>query len=70
MRGRWIPRYYDGYKGPITPASSAVAANYTIVDMFASVATGNATPEAAAKHGCETSRAVLQKPQLTDARRR
>jgi multiple sugar transport system substrate-binding protein len=41
--------YYDGYKGPITPASSAVAANYTVVDMFASVVTGNATPEAAAK---------------------
>ena len=41
--------YYDGYKGPVTPASSAVTANYTIVDMFASVATGNATPENAAK---------------------
>ncbi len=41
--------YYDGYSGPITPAASAVTANYTIVDMFASVATGNATPEAAAK---------------------
>jgi multiple sugar transport system substrate-binding protein len=26
-----------------------VAANYTVVDMFASVATGNATPEEAAK---------------------
>ena len=44
-----LDRRSDGYKGPITPASSAVAANYTIVDMFASVATGNATPEAAAK---------------------
>jgi multiple sugar transport system substrate-binding protein len=42
-------QYYDGYKGPISPASSAVAANYTVVDMFASVATGNATPEEAAK---------------------
>lgn len=41
--------YYDGYKGPVTPASSAVTANYTVVDMFASVVTGNATPEAAAK---------------------
>jgi multiple sugar transport system substrate-binding protein len=45
--------YYDGYKGPITPASSAVAANYTIVDMFAEVATGNATPEGAAKRAAE-----------------
>lgn len=41
--------YYDSYKGPISAASSAVAANYTLVDMFASVATGNATPEAAVK---------------------
>ncbi|MGH7152369.1 MAG: extracellular solute-binding protein, partial [Acetobacteraceae bacterium] len=41
--------YYDGYAGPISAAASAVVANYTIVDMFASVATGNATPEAAAK---------------------
>jgi multiple sugar transport system substrate-binding protein len=41
--------YYDSYHGPISAASSAVAANYTLVDMFASVATGNATPEAAVK---------------------
>ena len=41
--------YYDGYSGPITAAASSVVANYTIVDMFASVATGNSTPEAAAK---------------------
>jgi multiple sugar transport system substrate-binding protein len=41
--------YYDGYAGPVTAASSAVTANYTIVDMFAAVATGNATPESAAK---------------------
>jgi multiple sugar transport system substrate-binding protein len=45
--------YYDGYKGPVTPASSAVAANYTLVDMFASVVTGNATPEAAAKRAAQ-----------------
>jgi multiple sugar transport system substrate-binding protein len=41
--------YYDGYKGPISASTSAVSANYTLVDMFASVATGNATPEAAVK---------------------
>ena len=41
--------YYDGYKGPISASSSAVSANYTVVDMFASVVTGNATPEAAVK---------------------
>ena len=41
--------YYDGFKGPISAASSSVIANYTMVDMFASVATGSMTAEAAAK---------------------
>jgi multiple sugar transport system substrate-binding protein len=41
--------FYEGYRGPITPASSAVSANYTVVDMFASVASGASSPEAAAK---------------------
>ena len=45
--------YYDGYKGPVTSASSAVTANYTVVDMFASVVTGNATPESAAKRAAK-----------------
>lgn len=40
--------YYDGYKGPIGANSSALAANYIIVDMFAKAATGNATPAEAA----------------------
>jgi multiple sugar transport system substrate-binding protein len=42
-------QFYDGYKGPISPASSAVAANYTTVDMFASVVSGAASPESAVK---------------------
>ncbi len=45
--------YYDGFKGPVTAASSAVTANYIVVDMFASVVTGNATPEAAAKQAAK-----------------
>ncbi len=45
--------YYDGYKGPVTPASSAVTANYTVVDMFASVVTGNATPQDAIKRAAQ-----------------
>jgi multiple sugar transport system substrate-binding protein len=47
--------YYDGFKGPISPASSAVAANYTVVDMFASVVTGAATPEDAAKQAAQAA---------------
>ncbi|HXT80469.1 MAG TPA: extracellular solute-binding protein [Acetobacteraceae bacterium] len=53
--------YYDGYKGPVTPASSAVTANYTIVDMFASVVTGNATPEAAAKRAAQQAERYYKK---------
>jgi multiple sugar transport system substrate-binding protein len=52
--------YYDGYAGPISASSSAVAANYTLVDMFASVATGNATPEAAAKQAARQAARYLK----------
>ena len=41
-------KYYAGYKGPISTATGAVRADYVTVQMFASVATGAATPEAAA----------------------
>ena len=40
--------YYNGYKGPISTATGAVNADYVLVQMCASVATGAATPEAAA----------------------
>ena len=52
--------YYDGYAGPISAAASAVAANYTLVDMFASVATGNATPEAAVKQAARQAARYLK----------
>ena len=41
--------FYDGYKGPISAPASKLTADYVLVDMFASVATGAMTPEAAAK---------------------
>jgi multiple sugar transport system substrate-binding protein len=40
--------YYAGYKGPISTATGAVRADYVTIQMFASVATDAATPEAAA----------------------
>ncbi|QPF92921.1 ABC transporter substrate-binding protein [Bradyrhizobium commune] len=40
--------YWTGYKGPISTATGAVGADYVLVQMFASVATDAATPEAAA----------------------
>jgi len=42
-------QYWSGYKGPITQAAGTVTAEYILVQMFASVASGQATPEAAAK---------------------
>ncbi|HEY3793155.1 MAG TPA: extracellular solute-binding protein [Bradyrhizobium sp.] len=41
-------KYWNGYQGPISTASGAVNADYVLVQMFASVATDAATPEAAA----------------------
>jgi multiple sugar transport system substrate-binding protein len=52
--------YYDSYRGPITAASSAVAANYTLVDMFASVVTENATPEVAVKQAARQAARYLK----------
>jgi multiple sugar transport system substrate-binding protein len=39
--------FWNGYKGPITAASGAVAAEYVLVHMFAAVASGSATPQEA-----------------------
>src|SRR3954449_10766635 len=48
FRDVMLSPYYNGYKGPISTATGAVNADYVPVQMFASVATGAATPEAAA----------------------
>ncbi|TCZ66191.1 ABC transporter substrate-binding protein [Roseicella aquatilis] len=42
-------RYWAGYRGPISQASGAVSADYVLVQMCAAVASGQATPEAAAR---------------------
>lgn len=41
--------FWLGYKGPITEGSAAATADYVMVQMCASVASGQATPEAAAR---------------------
>jgi multiple sugar transport system substrate-binding protein len=41
--------FWSGYKGPITQASGTVASEYIMIQMYASVASGQATPEAAAR---------------------
>jgi multiple sugar transport system substrate-binding protein len=40
--------FWNGYKGPITEGSVAATADYVMVQMCASVASGQATPQAAA----------------------
>ena len=40
---------YDGYKGPISSAAAAATAEYVLVQMVASAASGQSTPEDAAK---------------------
>ncbi len=41
--------FYNGFKGPITEGSVAATADYVMVQMCASVASGQATPQAAAR---------------------
>ena len=41
--------FWQGYKGPISEGSAAANADYVMVQMCASVASGQATPEAAAR---------------------
>ena len=41
--------FWLGYKGPISEGSAAANADYVMVQMCASVASGQATPEAAAR---------------------
>ena len=36
--------FYEGYRGPITPAAGAVGENWVVVDMFARVVTGQQKP--------------------------
>jgi len=41
-------QFWNGYSGPITAASGAVVADYVLVNMFASVASGQSTAQDAA----------------------
>ena len=41
--------FYNGYRGPISEASGAATAEYILVQMCAAVASGQSTPEQAAR---------------------
>jgi multiple sugar transport system substrate-binding protein len=48
FRDQMNSNFWLGYKGPITEGSAAATADYVMVQMCASVASGQATPQAAA----------------------
>jgi multiple sugar transport system substrate-binding protein len=48
FRDQMNSNFWLGYKGPITEGSAAATADYVLVQMCASVASGQATPQAAA----------------------
>lgn len=49
FKGTMDTDFWNGFKGPITEGSAAANADYVMVQMCASVASGQATPEAAAR---------------------
>jgi multiple sugar transport system substrate-binding protein len=49
FQGATENQFWSGYKGPISHAAGSVSAEYIMVQMCASVASGQATPEEAAK---------------------
>lgn len=46
----------NGYDGPLGPGSAATMANYVVVDMFASVASGSKTPKQAAAEAADRAK--------------
>jgi multiple sugar transport system substrate-binding protein len=54
-------RFWNGYKGPISEASGQANAEYVLVQMFASVAAGQATPEAAMREADRRARRIFRR---------
>lgn len=54
-------RFWNGYKGPISAASGQANAEYVTVQMYASVASGQATPEAAAREAERRARRIFRR---------
>ena len=54
-------RFWNGYKGPISEASGQANAEYVLVQMFASVAAGQATPEAAMREAERRARRIFRR---------
>ena len=54
-------QFWNGYKGPISEASGQANAEYVLVQMFASVASGQATPEAAMREADRRARRIFRR---------
>ena len=54
-------QFWAGYKGPITQASATAAKEYLLVQMYASVASGQATPQEAAREAERRARRIFRR---------
>ena len=54
-------QFWNGYKGPISEASGQANAEYVLVQMFASVAAGQATPDAAMREAERRARRIFRR---------
>jgi multiple sugar transport system substrate-binding protein len=53
--------FWNGYKGPLSAASGQANSEYVLVQMFASVASGQATPQQAAQEAERRSRRIFRR---------
>jgi multiple sugar transport system substrate-binding protein len=53
--------FWKGYRGPISEASATATNEYILVQMCASVAAGQATPEAAAREAARRSERIFRR---------
>jgi multiple sugar transport system substrate-binding protein len=53
--------FWNGYKGPLSAASGQANSEYVLVQMFASVASGQATPQQAVQEADRRSRRIFRR---------
>jgi multiple sugar transport system substrate-binding protein len=53
--------FWNGYKGPLSAASGQANNEYVLVQMFASVASGQATPQQAAQEAERRARRIFRR---------
>jgi multiple sugar transport system substrate-binding protein len=61
FRDTMASRFWNGYKGPLSEATGAATADYVMVQMCAAVASGQSTPEAAAREAERRARRYFRR---------